>query len=190
MEDPTFFGCPLTKCTPGEVNGTRQLCPGPGRIPCPASGKCPGDSDPGSACPAWKRCQPGGCGGNNCGCPRSCPSHELHQWCVKAGYGKWISTTENCTEPSLAVCAGDAGALGWGTGEHAPPGPIELRSHDDVGLSVAEGGKCDRGGRCMCPASFMPSTGWIILWLLALLCVSVVSAVNVAIFPAETAGGN
>ena len=68
----------------------------------------------------------------------------------------------------------------WGSGAHAPPGPVDLRKPTDMGLSVAEGGKCDRGGRCMCAASFMPSEGGIILWLLALLCVSVVSAPQIS----------
>ena len=115
INDPTFFGCPATSCNPNPVNGTRELCPGKVSIPCPKSGKCPGDSSPGSACHAWKNCQPGGSclsATSSCRCPRSCPSHKPNEWCVKSGFGKWVSTTENCTEPSLTVCAGDAGALG------------------------------------------------------------------------------
>ena len=67
----------------------------------------------------------------------------------------------------------------WGTGAHAPPGPVDKRSPQYYGLSVAEGGHC-RGERCMCTASFMPSTRWIILWIIALVCVSVLSACGCA----------
>ena len=67
----------------------------------------------------------------------------------------------------------------WGTGAHAPPGAVDKRSPQYYGLSVAEGGHC-RGGRCMCTASFMPSTRWIILWIIALVCVSVLSACGCA----------
>lgn len=56
----------------------------------------------------------------------------------------------------------------WGSGAHASPGPVDMRKPDEIGLSVAEGGRCDAGGRCMCPAKFMPSKGWILVWLVVL----------------------
>ena len=237
LDDPLFFGCQPTKCTPGSSElcpgaattpcpksgqcpghsapkckpGSSELCPGVAHIPCPESGQCPGDSAPGTPCAAWQSCRPPAPAAT---CPRPCPRLETdeYEWCVENGYGKWVSTAKNCTEPPLAVCEGDsgegllaeAGALGcapnrkpiliqhrvlliarkncrrWGTGAHAPPGATDKRSPQYYGLSVAEGGHCRRGGRCMCTAAFMPSTRWIILWIIALVCVSALSACGCA----------
>eukprot|EP01043_Picozoa_sp_COSAG02_P067259 COSAG02_NODE_10746_length_1866_cov_2.105829_2_plen_153_part_00 len=75
----------------------------------------------------------------------------------------------------LANIHGFCTTFRWGSGAHAPPVPVDMRKPDELGLSVAEGGRCDRSGRCMCAAGFMPSPEVIATLLLVL---SIVTAVS------------